>query len=45
MRLAWRNLSHDRLRFVVTVMGIAFVTFLLDFFCRTCFFCEIMYHL
>ena len=31
MRLAWRNLSHDRMRFVVTVIGIAFATFLMVF--------------
>ncbi|MBS1788179.1 MAG: ABC transporter permease [Acidobacteria bacterium] len=31
MRLAWRNLSHDRMRFVVTVIGIAFATFLMIF--------------
>src|SRR5215470_5212146 len=31
MRLAWRNLSHDRLRFLVTVMGIAFAVFLMVF--------------
>ncbi len=31
MKLAWRNLSHDRMRFVVTVIGIAFATFLMVF--------------
>ncbi len=31
MRLAWRNLIHDRLRFVVTIIGIAFATFLMLF--------------
>ena len=31
MKLAWRNLSHDRLRFLVTVAGIAFATFLMIF--------------
>jgi putative ABC transport system permease protein len=31
MRLAWRNLCHDRLRFIVTVVGIAFATFLMVF--------------
>ena len=31
MRLAWRNLSHDRLRFLVTVIGIAFAVFLMVF--------------
>jgi putative ABC transport system permease protein len=31
MRLAWRNLSHDRTRFVVTIIGIAFATFLMVF--------------
>src|SRR5690554_288550 len=31
MKLAWRNLSHDRLRFLVTVAGIAFATFLMVF--------------
>src|SRR5262249_17981865 len=31
MRLAWRNLSHDRMRLVVTVIGIAFATFLMVF--------------
>src|SRR5882724_6265156 len=31
MKLAWRNLSHDRLRFAVTVAGIAFATFLMIF--------------
>ncbi len=31
MRLAWRNLIHDRLRFVVTVAGIAFAVFLMIF--------------
>jgi putative ABC transport system permease protein len=31
MRLAWRNLSHDRLRFLVTVVGIAFAVFLMVF--------------
>jgi len=31
MRLAWRNLSHDRMRFAVTVIGIAFATFLMVF--------------
>jgi putative ABC transport system permease protein len=31
MKLAWRNLSHDRLRFLVTVLGIAFATFLMVF--------------
>lgn len=31
MRLAWRNLVHDRLRFMVTVAGIAFAVFLMIF--------------
>ena len=31
MRLAWRNLKHDRLRFAATVIGIAFATFLMVF--------------
>ncbi|MCI0491272.1 MAG: ABC transporter permease [Blastocatellia bacterium] len=31
MRLAWRNLSHDRLRFAVTIIGIAFAVFLMVF--------------
>ncbi|MGH9765707.1 MAG: ABC transporter permease [Blastocatellia bacterium] len=31
MRLAWRNLSHDRLRLFVTVVGIAFAVFLMVF--------------
>jgi putative ABC transport system permease protein len=31
MKLAWRNLSHDRLRFAVTIAGIAFATFLMIF--------------
>src|SRR5262245_50103696 len=31
MRLAWRNLVHDRLRFIVTVAGIAFAVFLMIF--------------
>jgi putative ABC transport system permease protein len=31
MRLAWRNLSHDRLRFAVTVVGIVFAVFLMIF--------------
>src|SRR5581483_11458034 len=31
MRLAWRNLIHDRLRFMVTVAGIAFAVFLMIF--------------
>ncbi|MEP7341032.1 MAG: ABC transporter permease [Acidobacteriota bacterium] len=31
MRLAWRNLSHDRLRFAVTVIGIVFAVFLMVF--------------
>ena len=31
MRLAWRNLIHDRMRFVVTIIGIAFATFLMVF--------------
>jgi putative ABC transport system permease protein len=31
MKLAWRNLNHDRLRFVVTLVGIAFATFLMVF--------------
>jgi putative ABC transport system permease protein len=31
MRLAWRNLSHDRLRFAVTVIGIVFAMFLMVF--------------
>ncbi len=29
MRLAWRNLSYDRLRFAVTVIGIVFAMFLM----------------
>ena len=31
MRLAWRNLLNDRLRFLVTVIGIAFAVFLMVF--------------
>ncbi len=31
MRLAWRNLTHDRLRFAVTVAGVAFAVFLMVF--------------
>lgn len=31
MRLAWHNLVHDRLRFLVTVAGIAFAVFLMIF--------------
>jgi putative ABC transport system permease protein len=31
MRLAWRNLSYDRLRFAVTVVGIVFAMFLMVF--------------
>lgn len=31
MRLAWRNLSYDRLRFAVTVIGIVFAVFLMIF--------------
>lgn len=31
MRLAWRNLSYDRLRFAVTVIGIVFAMFLMVF--------------
>jgi putative ABC transport system permease protein len=31
MRLAWHNLIHDRLRFLVTVAGIAFAVFLMIF--------------
>lgn len=31
MILAWRNLSHDRLRFLVTIIGIAFAVFLMIF--------------
>jgi putative ABC transport system permease protein len=31
MKLAWRNLSHDRLRFTVTVIGIVFAVFLMVF--------------
>jgi len=31
MTLAWRNLSHDRTRFVVTILGIGFALFLMTF--------------
>jgi putative ABC transport system permease protein len=31
MWLAWRNLNHDRFRFVVTIVGIAFAVFLMVF--------------
>lgn len=31
MRLAWRNLSYDRARFMVTIVGIAFALFLMIF--------------
>lgn len=31
MKLAWKNLIHDRVRFVVTVVGIAFAVFLMVF--------------
>jgi putative ABC transport system permease protein len=29
--LAWRNLTHDRTRFAVNVIGIAFAVFLMTF--------------
>src|SRR5215471_16119173 len=31
MKLAWRNLINDRLRFAVTIIGIAFAVFLMVF--------------
>jgi putative ABC transport system permease protein len=31
VRLAWRNLSYDRLRFAVTIAGVAFAIFLMVF--------------
>jgi putative ABC transport system permease protein len=31
MKLAWRNLCHDQIRFAVTVAGISFATFLMIF--------------
>jgi putative ABC transport system permease protein len=31
MRLAWHNLIHDRMRFFVTIIGIAFAVFLMVF--------------
>ena len=31
IKLAWCNLSHDRLRFLVTIAGIAFAVFLMTF--------------
>ena len=31
MHLAWQNLFHDRVRFLVTLAGIAFATFLMVF--------------
>ena len=31
MKLAWRNLKYDRLRFAATIIGIAFATFLMVF--------------
>lgn len=31
MRLAWRNLNYDRMRFLVTIIGIAFAVFLMVF--------------
>jgi putative ABC transport system permease protein len=31
VRLAWRNLSHDRVRFAVTIAGVAFAVFLMVF--------------
>jgi putative ABC transport system permease protein len=31
MKLAWHNLIHDRMRFLVTVIGIAFAVFLMVF--------------
>jgi putative ABC transport system permease protein len=31
MWLAWRNLNHDRFRFLVTIVGIAFAVFLMIF--------------
>jgi putative ABC transport system permease protein len=31
MKLAWNNLIHDRIRFAVTVLGIAFAVFLMIF--------------
>lgn len=31
MQLAWSNLAHDRLRFLVTILGIAFAVFLMVF--------------
>jgi putative ABC transport system permease protein len=31
MRLAWQNITHDRARFLVTVAGVSFATFLMVF--------------
>src|ERR1700676_2244827 len=31
MRLAWKNIVHDRVRFATTVFGIAFAIFLMVF--------------
>ena len=31
MRLAWKNILHDKVRFSVTVLGIAFAVFLMVF--------------
>ncbi|HEY2380902.1 MAG TPA: FtsX-like permease family protein [Terriglobia bacterium] len=31
MRIAWRNLAHDKVRFIVTIIGVAFSVFLTIF--------------
>src|SRR5687768_1607114 len=31
MKLAWKNILHDRVRFATTVLGIAFAVFLMVF--------------
>jgi hypothetical protein len=31
MRPAWHNIAHDRIRFLVTVLGIAYAVFLMVF--------------
>ena len=31
MRLAWKNILHDRVRFAITVFGIAFAVLVLAF--------------
>ena len=31
MKLAWQNIIHDRVRFLVTVLGVSFAVFLMVF--------------